>query len=190
LKYPEAGRFYDAGTLCSPVGIDKKVAVESIDNIGWTVIAQFACERGKDSKIAIGPFTGSGIRCHSLKEEAERSLRIRTTNGLETLPAILVGQHCIVKKTVVSENARASTQLAHEGLRISKLDGTLRGMADMGNHRIALDGVILQALDPRGKSGCRRFTNEAHIPSLEKRYTPAVDMDASLAAVACQFGER
>src|ERR1700687_1903119 len=75
LKYPEARRFYDAGTLCSPVSIDKKVAVGCIDDIGWTVIAHFACERGKDSEFRIGPFIGTGIRCQSLKEETERSLR-------------------------------------------------------------------------------------------------------------------
>src|SRR5579863_713937 len=41
LKYPKARRLYDAGTLCSPVSIDEKVAIESIDNIGWTAIALF-----------------------------------------------------------------------------------------------------------------------------------------------------
>src|SRR5579863_3226667 len=70
LKYPKARRLYDAGTLCSPVSIDEKVAIESIDNIGWTAIAQFAGERGKDIKIATWPFARPGIRRHSLKEEA------------------------------------------------------------------------------------------------------------------------
>ncbi len=166
------------------------MAVGRIDDIGWTVIAHFACERGKDSEVAIMPFTGPGIRGQSLKEQTERSLRIRITNGLEALPVGLVRKYDIVEITVVCENLHAAAQLAYKRLRVGKLDGTPRGMAYMGNDRIALDWVIVQALYPGRERGRRRFTNEAYIPSLAKCHAPAVAMDAGMAAVARQLGER
>jgi hypothetical protein len=57
-------------------------------------------------------------------------------------------------------------------------------MTNMSDHRIALDGMFLQAADPRRGRGRQWFTDEAHIPSVQKRHTPSVCVDIGFAAMA------
>ena len=89
---------------------------------------------------------------------------------------------------IVRKHVGLSAQLAHERLRVGERDRAACRVPDVGDYRVAADRVILQALDPGRVRGSPWLAKEAGVGTFEKRGTPAVGMNAGVAAMPRKLG--
>ena len=75
---------------------------------------------------------------------------------------------------VVCKHPIAPPQLAHKRVTVFKINFTLRGFADMGNHVATFDGVVANQLRHRRCAGTLVIDKMAHRFALKKCNAPTV----------------
>ena len=90
----------------------------------------------------------------------------------------------------MSEDVHAPPKLAYEGLRVAKGNCPLGRMADVGEHGVALDGVVAQTGNPRRGRGGRGIPKQPDVAPVEKRHPPTIGMNIGVPAMPRELGQR
>jgi hypothetical protein len=110
-----------------------------------------------------------------LHQPAEGAFAVGVTHGAEgrVQLGLKIQQVAVVRKGPV-----VAPQLAHEGVAVLQRHVPLRGLADVGDHMAALDGVALDQLGHGRHAGGLVVHEQAQASALEKGDAKAIGMFA------------